>query len=97
MIAVEESDRIIPTVREVCQLKPKRETIAKMTSVVITTCKPPNPNIGTLILRSSFGSSSRPMTNNIITTPNSEKCMMSWRSSPTKPNRAGPIIIPATR
>ena len=63
---------------------------------VTTICNPPRLINRLRMSHSAFGSSSSPITNNIMTTPNSAKCCKSAVSDPTKPNR-GPMAMPANR
>ncbi len=93
-IAVEDNARIMPTAT--ASRGSTRRSIAApaSTSVLSATCRPPNPRIGSRIFHNLERSISRPITNNINTTPNSAKCITSSRFSPTQPNAAGPITAP---
>ena len=55
-------------------------------TIVPKTCIPPRLMILFFIFQNSFGSSSKPTRNNIITTPNSVACIMSVPSFPTNSN-----------
>ncbi|MNX76603.1 hypothetical protein D3C86_1081160 [compost metagenome] len=96
-MAVDDMEIIIPSTRAVFQSNPKARAIAVSVIVVPATCMPPIPAIFFRILQRRSGSSSRPMTKSIMTTPNSAKCMMSWPSVPMRPKKAGPMITPASR
>ena len=87
----------MPSASDACQETPNTIAIINIAAEVITTCKPPKPRIEFLILHNNDGSSSSPITNSIITTPNSAKCIMSCPSSPINPSTAGPIITPAIK
>ena len=64
-------------------------------SVVPTTCSPPSPISRSRIAQSVRGSSSSPIRNSIITTPNSAKCCRFSVSDPTKPNTGQSQVMEA--
>lgn len=96
-IAVEDSDSASPTATAACQGRPASSPSAASASVVSATCSPPIPRIGARSRHSRLGSSSRPTTNSIITTPNSAACMTSCPGAPSRLRPNGPIATPASR
>ena len=96
-IAVELSATTSPTASATDQYSPNTSIAPPITaSVVRAICSPPSPNNLCRISHSARGSSSSPIRNSIITTPNSAKCCRSCTLSPTSPS-TGPITIPAAK
>ena len=96
-IAVEDSDMAMEIVNAIFQSIPSSLKITKEIRTVPKTCKEPIPTIVFRIFQKLLGSISRPIRNNITTTPNSAKCMISCPSSPTNPRIQGPMITPAIK
>ena len=95
-IAVEDNAKIKPIASDVAQSKPINIAAPIMAAVVTVTCNPPRPISLSRISHKARGSSSNPIRNSIMTTPNSAKCIRSWDSVPTNPV-IGPMTIPASR
>jgi len=96
-IAVEDIDSARPLANAACHEKPAAIRATKNIKVVPPNCKAPVPTINFRIRHRFVGSSSRPIKKSIMTTPNSAKCIISLPSSPTKPRKNGPIIMPPNR
>jgi hypothetical protein len=93
---VDESASAMLAARLIRQSKPNPMPRAVSATVVSTTCKPPRPRMDFLRRHSIAGSSSSPMTNNIMITPNSANCMTA-SASVMNPRANGPIRIPASK
>ena len=95
-MAVEDSAITSPIASATVQTWPIIIATAITASVVSPTCPPPSPSSRARIDHSSFGSSSSPTRNSIITTPNSAKC---WIETTSTCNSAstGLMTIPAIR
>ena len=96
-MAVDDPASTSPMASDARQVCPSSMASAAMAAAVSTTCKPPSPRMGRRRLHSRLGFSSSPTRNNIMTTPNSAKCMTSWPSCPINPSRNGPSATPASR
>jgi hypothetical protein len=95
-IAVEDMAKVRPMAMPRRQSRPKAKDKPAMPREVPSTCSPPSPKIGRRNDHNRAGRSSRPTKNNIITTPNSAKCM-TWASPPIRPRTVGPKRTPAIR
>ena len=95
-IAVEESESTSPTARATVQPRPNAIPAAVIAATVSPTCRPPSPSSRVRIAQSRCGSSSKPIRNSIITTPNSAKCWM-LTTSTSKAARSGLRATPAIR
>ena len=96
-IAVEESESVMPIAKAAGTRTPSAMAMPATATVVMSTCSPPMPRIGARRRHKRSGSSSRPITKSIMTTPNSATCIMSCPSAPRKPRPKGPIAVPASR
>ena len=95
-MAVDDSAKAKAPMRLACQVQPTNKPTGKSAAAQATICSVPPPNTAPRISHSRLGSSSRPMTNSISTTPNSETCSKACGSL-TKPKPTGPITTPATK
>ena len=95
-IAVDDSETNIPRVNAISQARPSQIKAPATAIEVPTTCAPPMPISLCRISHSAFGSSSSPIRNSIITTPNSAKCCRFAVSLPTTLS-SGPSKIPAAK
>jgi hypothetical protein len=95
-IAVEESESESAAISAARQGRPTARAPPNRSAAQAATCSAPPPNTLARMAQSRAGSSSRPITNSISTTPNSATCMIACTSR-TKPRREGPIKQPATR
>ena len=95
-IAVDDNAIANPATSAACQGKPANMPPIASATPQRPSCKLPPPNTWRRIDQSRFGSSSSPITNNISTTPNSEKCPIDLTSD-TSCSPQGPIAAPAIR
>ena len=72
-IAVEERARIRPAASDTFQSRPRSIAPAVTMAAVIVICRVPRPTTWWRMPQKAFGSRPRPMTNSIITTPNSAR------------------------
>ncbi|GAB1362624.1 hypothetical protein MASR1M32_18600 [Rhodobacter sp.] len=73
-MAVEDIASIIPITMALRQFCPASQAVRPMARMVRQICAPPRPSRRCRMSHSTCGSSSSPMRNIIITTPNSEMC-----------------------
>ena len=94
-IAVDDSASARPATRAPFHGSTK-SSAAPSTAPELTICSAPPPNTARRMFQSRLGSSSRPIMNSMITTPNSAKCRIE-STLRTKPKPHGPMTEPATR
>ena len=95
-MAVEESASVMPISSATCQRRPRNIQNTPIRPPQTTICNAPPPNTEARSFHKRCGSSSRPMTNSISTTPISAKCRMD-SASVTSLRPHGPIMHPAMR
>ncbi|MNP31678.1 hypothetical protein D3C76_1248090 [compost metagenome] len=95
-IAVEESASVMPISSATFQSMPSRIQKPPSSTPHATICNAPPPNTEARSFHRRCGSSSRPMTNSISTTPISAKCKID-SASVTSPSPHGPIAQPAIK
>ena len=95
--AVDDKAKPKPTIKAVSSGKVKNWCNSHINSVPVRpTCKPPRTNIERRSAHNREGCNSRPMINNSMTTPNSEKCNK-LSASPATSKPLGPNIKPVIR
>jgi hypothetical protein len=80
-MAVDESARERPTIRDAAPPLPNSAAMAAMTAAVTTTCSIPKPNTKRRMVSRRWKESSRPMRNIKNTTPSSAMPATRWASA----------------
>ena len=95
-MAVDDSAKAKAPIKLACQVQPRAQPTAPTAAAHTPICAVPPPKTMPRMAHRRWGSSSKPMTNSMSTTPSSETWSMACGSL-TSPSAMGPMTTPASR